>query len=629
MLDLLRKAAKTYVAKALFILLIASFGIWGAAQRMEHGTSSTVMTVGSQEIDIPEFRFAYQSQVSNLSQQLGSQLSTEQAKAFGVEQQVFAQLSAGATMDQLAKDMKLGLSQNRLARLIAEDPAFKSVNGQFDRQIFDARLRNSGLLPNDYINERSKIAMRSQIYDAISGGFVPPKTLVDALTQYRDESRSVDYLLLSNANIDPVKAPADDVLAKWFETVKVRYKAPEYRKINYVQMRLEDVADPAGITEDAVKAEFEKRKESFKTPASRTIEQLTFASKDLADAADTALKSGTPFDQLVKDQGKAPSDVLLGDFTRDKVPDPAIADPAFTVTKDGGTTGVINGSFGPVILRISKIKAESARTYDAVKDEIRKELALTAAGDEILNRHDQFEDLRASGLSIQQVGDKLKLKGITLDAIDASGLDTSGNPVKNVPEQRKLLDAAFKAEQGVETTPMATSEGGYVWFDVLDVKPEHERPLAEVKDKAVADWTAEQQAAALAARTTELAKQVQGGKSLADIGTAMGLQVESKAGIKRSSEDTVLGRGAIAAAFSGPLGTVAHDLNADGSGQILLKVTDVAEQATTDALANQQDVTALANTAGEDIVDQMVSRLESDYGVTVNRALAEQAMTLR
>ena len=108
MLDLLRKAAKTYVAKALFILLIASFGIWGAAQRMEHGTSSTVMTVGSQEIDIPEFRFAYQSQVSNLSQQLGSQLSTEQAKAFGVEQQVFAQLSAGATMDQLAKDMKLG-----------------------------------------------------------------------------------------------------------------------------------------------------------------------------------------------------------------------------------------------------------------------------------------------------------------------------------------------------------------------------------------------------------------------------------------------------------------------------------------------------------------------------------------
>ena len=475
----------------------------------------------------------------------------------------------------------------------------------------------------------ARLRWRSQIYDAISGGFVPPKTLVDALTQYRDESRSVDYLLLSNANIDPVKAPADDVLAKWFETVKVRYKAPEYRKINYVQMRLEDVADPAGITEDAVKAEFEKRKESFKTPASRTIEQLTFASKDLADAADTALKSGTPFDQLVKDQGKAPSDVLLGDFTRDKVPDPAIADPAFTVTKDGGTTGVINGSFGPVILRISKIKAESARTYDAVKDEIRKELALTAAGDEILNRHDQFEDLRASGLSIQQVGDKLKLKGITLDAIDASGLDTSGNPVKNVPEQRKLLDAAFKAEQGVETTPMATSEGGYVWFDVLDVKPEHERPLAEVKDKAVADWTAEQQAAALAARTTELAKQVQGGKSLADIGTAMGLQVESKAGIKRSSEDTVLGRGAIAAAFSGPLGTVAHDLNADGSGQILLKVTDVAEQATTDALANQQDVTALANTAGEDIVDQMVSRLESDYGVTVNRALAEQAMTLR
>ena len=31
----------------------------------------------------------------------------------------------------------------------------------------------------------------------------------DALKQYRNERRSIDYIILSNANIDPVKAPAD------------------------------------------------------------------------------------------------------------------------------------------------------------------------------------------------------------------------------------------------------------------------------------------------------------------------------------------------------------------------------------------------------------------------------------
>ena len=629
MLELLRKAAKTWIAKALFILLIASFGIWGAAQRMEHGSSTTVMTVGKQEINVPEFRLAYQRQVANLSQQLGTQLSTEQAKAFGVEQQVYAELSAGAALDQLASDMKLGLSEDRLARIISEDPAFKAVNGAFDRQLFESRLRNAGLAPDQYIKERSKVAVRSQIVDAVSDGFDAPKTLVDALTLYRDENRTIDYLLLSNANIDPVKAPSDDVLAKWFEGVKARYKAPEFRKFAYVNLTLDDVADPSTVTEDAIKAEFEKRKESFKTPASRTIDQLTFASKELAEAAAAALKSGTAFDQLVKDQGKTPEDVALGEFTKDKVPDPAIAEAVFAVTKEGGTTGVVDGSFGPVILRVSKIKAESARDYDSVKEEIRKELALVNAGEEILNAHDRFEDLRASGMSIEQAATQMKLKSVTVDAVDSNGNGPDGSPVKALPEQKKLLDAVFKAEQGAETMPVATADNGYVWFDLQEVKPEHERPLAEVKDKAVADWTAEQQAAALAAKTDELAKEVKAGKSLADIATAMGLQVENKAGLKRNAEDSVLGRGAIAAAFSGPVGTVAHDLSADGTGQILLKVTDVSTTATTDALSPQQDVTGLAKAAGDDILDQMVSRLQSDYGVTVNRDLAQQAMTLR
>lgn len=629
MLELLRKAAKTLVAKALFVLLIASFGIWGASQRMQHGSTTTVMTVGDQQIDMRQFRFAYQRQVSLLSQQLGTQLSTDQARAFGVEGQVYAELSAGAALDQLAHDMKLGLSQDRLARLISEDPAFKSVSGTFDRQLFESRLRNAGLSPDDYIEERSRVAVRSQIVDAVSDGFEPPKALVDALTQYRDESRTVDYILLTYANIDPIKAPADDVLAKWFEGIKSRYRAPETRTLSLVELKPSDIADPAGVTEDQVKAEFERRKESFKTPASRTIEQLTFADKELAQAAKTALGTGVSFDQLVKDQGKTPADVLLGDFTKDKVPDPKIADAAFAVGSDGGTTDVIDGSFGPAILRISNIKPESARTYDAVKDELRKELALVAAGEEILNVHDRFEDLRASGKTIDEAGGELRLKPWTIEAVDVEGNDANGNPVKDIPEQKKLLDAAFKAEQGSETLPVSTADGGYVWFEVLDVKPEHDRPLADVKDKAVADWTAEQQAAALAARTGQLVKDVKDGKSLADIAAVMGLTVENKSGLKRGSEDPVLGRGAIAAAFSGPVGTVASDLSTDGTGQVLLSVTDVSETPEMDALSPQQDVTGLAKAAGDDILDQMVTRLQSEYGVTVNQDLAKQAMVLR
>lgn len=380
MFDLLRRAARTWAAKLLLLLLVASFGIWGVSSSLLTGsTSTTVVKVGDQEVGVNEYRLAYQRQVSNLSQQFGMRLTPEQARAFGVEQQVISQLVAGASLDQLAADMNLGLSEDRLAKLIGDDPAFKAVNGQFDRSLFTSRLRNAGIREDDYINERSKVAVRSQIVDAISNGFTPPKTLVDSLKLYRQESRGIEYLLLTNANIEPIKAPADDVLAKWFEGAKPRYRAPEYRKFTYLKLQPADIADAGTVTDDQIREDFEKRKDTYRTPESRTIEQLTFQNKDLADAAANALKTGTTFDQLVTDQGKTANDVMLGEFTKDNIPDQSLADAAFAVSRSGGTSPVVEGSFGPVILRVTNIKPESAKTFDEVKEDLRNQLAVANA----------------------------------------------------------------------------------------------------------------------------------------------------------------------------------------------------------------------------------------------------------
>ncbi len=627
MFDLLRRAAHTWVAKLLMLLLVASFGIWGVSRSLiSGGTSTTVVSVGDQHVDVNEFRLAYQRQVANLSQQFGMRLTPEQARAFGVEQQVLAQLVAGASLDQLAEDMNLGLSEDRLAQLIGDDPAFKAVNGQFDRTLFTSRLRNAGIREDDYIKERSKVAVRSQIVDAVSNGFTAPKTLVDALKLYRQESRGIDYLLLTNANIEPIKAPAEDVLAKWFEGAKTRFRAPEYRKIAFLKLQPEDIADAASVTDDQIREDFEKRKESFRTPEARTIEQLTFQNKDLANAALAALKTGTTFDQLVTDQGKTAADVFLGEFSKDKVPDQAIADAAFAVSKDGGTTTVVDGTFGPVIVRVSNIKPESVKTLDEVKEEIRKQLAVSNASQELINVHDQIEDLRGSGSTLEQIAEQLKLKAIVIDAVDATGLDRDGNEVKDIPAKQQVLGAAFKTEAGADAPSLSIGTDGYLWFDVRDITPERDRPLSEVKDKAIADWTAEQQKLELAKKAEELKQQAQKGTSLADIAAPLGITVESKSGITRGTDDAVLGRAGVIAAFSGPIDTIASAVGGDPTTQILLKVTEVNTEPTGDVLNNQdQQITSTANAAGDDILDQMVNLLQTQYGASVNQPLAEQA----
>ncbi|WP_407810861.1 SurA N-terminal domain-containing protein, partial [Staphylococcus aureus] len=79
MLDSLRNASRTMAAKLLLLLLVVSFGIWGVSASLVTANSHAVMTVGDQTVSPEEFRLAYQRQISDLSRQFGTRLTTEQA----------------------------------------------------------------------------------------------------------------------------------------------------------------------------------------------------------------------------------------------------------------------------------------------------------------------------------------------------------------------------------------------------------------------------------------------------------------------------------------------------------------------------------------------------------------------
>jgi peptidyl-prolyl cis-trans isomerase D len=51
-----------------------------------------VITVGETVVTPNEFRLAYDRQIAVVSRQLGQRLTTEQARAFGIENQVYSQL---------------------------------------------------------------------------------------------------------------------------------------------------------------------------------------------------------------------------------------------------------------------------------------------------------------------------------------------------------------------------------------------------------------------------------------------------------------------------------------------------------------------------------------------------------
>ena len=627
MLDILRKGAQGWVAKFLLVLLVASFGVWGISGSIMNAAGNAVITVGDTVVTPNEFRLAYDRQMAVVGRQIGQRLTTEQARAFGIENQVYSQLVAGALLDEQARKMNLGLSDDRLAALIAEDPAFHDFNGRFDRNNFRRVLSSVGMSEEDYLRSRSQVAVRTQIVEAVSDGLAAPDALIAALAQYDAATRDVNYLLLTKSTIDPVAAPTDEELSAYFDENKARYAAPEYRKITYVKLENEDIADPAAITDEQARADYEARKDRYTTAETRTFDQLVFPDRAAADAAAAELAAGKSFDDLVAAQGRSSADVRIGSFSKASVPDQSLADAIFAVDQAGGTTPVVDGQFGPVILRVAEITPEESKSFEEVEAEIRKELALAEAAQVLLDVHDGYEDARASGMTLAEAAEQQKLTPVTIEAVDRSGQDPEGSVIRDIPESQALLREAFDAEVGVETPPINIGAEGFVWFEVDEVTPARDRTLDEVRDRVVADWTAMKTAEALGAKATELKERVAEGAQLSAIAEELGIAVETKYALGRGDTDAVFGEAAVASAFSGPDGLVEVASDASGDNQILMQVTSVNDAAnvTADTISVAQR-RQVAQQIADDILDQMVARLQAEYGVAVNRTLAERAL---
>ena len=64
-----------------------------------------------------------------------------------------------------------------------------------------------------------------------------------------------------------------------------------------------------------------------------------------------------------------------------------------------------------------------------------------------------------------------------------------------------------------------------------------------------------------------------------------------------------------------------------GDAQIVFKVTEVFEPAGADANSVPEDAQkSFASGMADDLLDQLVAKLQSEYGVTVNRSAIEQAL---
>ncbi len=627
MLDSLRNAAQSWLAKLLLGMLAISFVAWGVGDVFRQGfTGSSALSSGDSSVSPVEYRLAYNRQLQIYQQQLNQRLTREQAKGIGIDGQVMAQLTAGIVLDEQSRKMKLGLSKERLANLTAEDPAFKDASGAFSRTAFDGVLRNAGMRPEDYLKSRGQIAIRQQVVESVTDGINAPDAYLSALAIHSGESRDVDYIALPVSIVQPIAEPTDAELKTFFDERKDTYKAPEYRKVSFVTLTPETIANPAAVDDVAAKADYDKNIARYTKRETRKVDQLVFADKEAALAAKAKLASGATFDDIVIAEKKTSADVALGDLQKKDLPDAKVASAAFQLA-EGAVSDVIDGAFGPVIIRVSAITAESVQSFDSVKEQIRKDIALNEANEVLLESHDKYEDTRGGGASMEAAAKEAKLKAVTVEAVDVAGLKPDGAKAEGLPDNAEFLPALFAAEPAIENAPLNLGSNGFLWYEVISITAERERPIAEVKAKLTADWKTAKGAELLSAKAADLAKQAKDGKSLDELAAPLKLEKATKRGLKRDAEDTDFDAATVEAAFGGGKDYVTVSAGGSGDTQYVLKVAETYEPTDKSPSAIAEDQKKRTSSAvSDDLLDQLVARLQGEFPVTVNQALIERAL---
>jgi peptidyl-prolyl cis-trans isomerase D len=621
----MRKASSNWLGKTIMAVvmgvLIISFGIWGIADIFRGFGQSTVARVGHTEISLNEFRQIYTDRLQQIGRQYGRPLTPDQARAFGIDRQVLQQTIAEAALDEEARRLGLGQSDDEIRRVIMNDPNFKGAAGNFDPQRFQAMIRNFGYTEQRYVAEQRKVSLRRQITGTIGAGLEPPKTMIDALSRYQNEQRGIEFVKLDAAQAGTIDPPSPEALAAYFEDHKVQFRAPEYRKISFVAVSPEEIGKWTEVSDEDAKKLFEQRKDRLGTPEKREVHQLVFPTVEEAQAARTRLTSGTSFEDIAKERGLSAADADLGLVAKSAILDPAVADAAFTLPA-GEISQPVQGRFGTALVKVDKIEPGAEANYASVVGGLKREIATERARTKVAELRDKMEDERGGGASVIDAAQKLGLAAVTIEAVDRSGRAPNGQPVANIPQGLDVVSQAFNSDVGVDNDPISF-RGGYVWYDVLGITPSRERSLDEVRDQVEARWRQDQIATKLRAKATEIVQKLEQGGKLADEAAAINAKVETATGFKRDDTPAGVPSSVVAAAFRTAKDGVGQT---PGTGDVIIfRVTDIVDppvDVASEAITKLKD--SLDRALTDEQIAAYVNKLETDIGTTINQAAFAQ-----
>lgn len=625
MLNAMRSGANSPVIKfailGFVLLAMVGVGLIGVQQDMASGAgrSSAVAKIGREKISRMEFDRIVQDALR------AQKMDPKEAYRSGIPRQLLEREVSSRVLQRAASDLGLIVGPEAIKSQIDMiiEPMVK--NGTPPKQAFEQVLRKFDMTETALVGALKAELVTTTLAKALAAGGAAPQLMVNDLLKYSYEWRRAEYIKLTEADAEGVK-PTDQQLQDYYKAKAEHFMRPEYRDFAVLVLDKKSIGHADDVKDEDVKQFYEANKKMFTQAEKRTIAQVSVfdeaTAKKIAEAARAgkSLKSASAVDKkAVFDEAKA--------FAEDEFIPAEVAGEAFKAGASG-IIGPVKGPFGWHVLDISKTVAAVSKPFDAVKDDIRKQLEASGEqAEKIFERIKEIDDMVGAGKSLGEISKSNNIPEKNFTAMTETGFDATGKKpaeAANVPAFEKALEAAFKTKAGSVSQLIEAPGGVYLLVETRKVDEKHQKPFDEVKAEAQMMWKAEKINEALSAKADKIMGELKLGKSLDQVAAEMNKKVTRTGLIQRgkTAKDNPLPNNIMLSLFS--IDQLGQSAPVAGDGSItIIRLAERKVELPQDA--SKEEVESLTNMLNQalqsDILEQYRQSLLAKYDVTINDAV--------
>jgi len=524
MLAFFRRLSKSKIGNWIMALvLVAILAGFALADLSNFGTgmpgfglpSSTLAKVGGQQISEKEMQDAMERRLQEVRQQ---NPTADYATIVGDFDALLGQMIDQRAIIAFADKYGFEISKRLIDAEIAGLPGVRGLNGQPNVQAYQQLLAQNRLT-DEGVRQRlaAELSARYLLLPLTAEARIPAgvaSPYAQMLLEEREGEAAVIPFTAFTANLKPTDAD----LQRYYAANRGRYIVPEQRVVRFAKIGAEQAGNPTA-SDAEIEAYYKTNQASYASKETRDLTQVVVPDQATANAIAARAKGGQSLAAAAAPAGTKAAVSSPAAQTRDayaSIAGDKVAAAVFSAAQ-GSVVGPLQSDFGWAVVKVNAVKTVGGKSLAAAKAEIAAKLneeKRKEALDDLVNK---IQDALDDGRNFTEVATQSKLPVTTTPLVMANGAsrtDTSYHvPAELAPALKTAFDIAPTDEP--ELVQLA-DKSAYVLVSPSQVVAAAPAPLASIRDRVAADWTAGEGLVRAKAAATAIAAKASGGMSLAD-----------------------------------------------------------------------------------------------------------------